>query len=156
MTTTPRSPERYAETILGVHTAHENVESLITTLDAARKVHVQLVGTVRSLRLQQDEHEQDVARKVRVDYPDLTSQAAFERKLKEVLADDEDYAELKRDIVGRQNDGDILEAEVRNLELQVKAATARVSEIGDLLRFYAAHTEARTEARRRVFDPVNG
>lgn len=154
MTTTSRSPERYAETTLGVHTAYENVESLITTLHEQRKLHVQLAGTVRTLRLTQDEMEQNVTRTVRGLYPDLPSQAAVDRKVKEALADSEVYAGLKRDIVSRQNDADVLEVEVRNLELRVKASTARIGELDALLRFYAAHTEARTESRRRVFDPV--
>jgi hypothetical protein len=154
MTTNTRSPERYAETTLGVHAAYENAESLIATLDSRRKVHVQLVGTVRTLRLQQDEHEQTVAQLVRVAYPDLSSMAAFDRKVKDALSTDEKYAELKRDAVQYTNDAETVEAEVRTLELRVKTATARIGQIGDLLRFYAAHTEARTEGRRQAFNPV--
>lgn len=154
MTTTPRNPVQYAETTLGVHTAYENNESNIAALHEQRKLHVQLVGTVRSLRLTQEELEQDVTRKVRDSIPNLPSQAAFDRKVKDLLADDEGYADLKREIVNRQNEAETVEAEVRNLELRVKAGFARIGELDALLRFYAAHTEARTEGRRQVFSPV--
>lgn len=156
MTVTPRNPVQYADTTLGVHTEYETLVSNINKLDTERKLHVQLVGTVRSLRLSQEEYEQDVARKVRIEYPDLSSQAAFERKLKEVLADDEIFAEVKREIVNRQTDAEHQEAVVRNLELLVKAGTARIGELDALLHFYASHTEAKSAARRQVFDPVLG
>lgn len=146
------TPVKYAETTLGVHTEYEALESLIAQLHDVRKMHVQLVGTVRSLRLTQDEVEQDVSRKLR-NTEEFPSQAAFDRKLKEVLADDESYADLKRDIVGRQNDAESIEAEVRTLEIQVKAKTARIGEVGDYLRWLAACKDAQTEAKRQEKDP---
>lgn len=154
--TTPRNAVQYAETILGVHTEFTKTESLVEELDKARKHHVSLVDNVRRERLHLEDIEQQLSEAVRMENPDITSAAAFDRKLKEVIGADELHGIKKHEIVTAMNEADLAEAEVRNLELKVKLGLNRINEIGGLLKFLAAHTEARTENRRRAFDPVNG
>lgn len=154
--TTPRNAVGYAETTLGVHTEFEKTESLIRELDAARRRHLAFVHEVRNQRLGIESLEQELAEKVRIENPDITSAAAFDRKLKEVIAADELHGVNKYEIVNAMRDADAAEAEVRDLELKVKLGLGRMSQTGDFMRFLAAHTEARTENRRRAFDPVNG
>jgi hypothetical protein len=153
MDTKPTTPVEYAETTLGVHRVWEEHSELIHTLDGVRKTHVTLVNDVRKLQAQTDEQEFELATALRRDN-EYNSQAAFERDLKVIVGRNETMTGLRKEILARRGDVDMLEAEVRNLELQVKATGARISELAALLHFYAECKAAQTEARKVATDPL--
>jgi hypothetical protein len=144
-----RTPVQYAETILGVHTEYEALESIITDLDDALKNQAALSVMVRQLRHSLSEREYEITCKVRAEY-ESSSQAAFDRKVKELIDADPDVQSFRQEILNASNRADTQSAEVRTLEVRAKAKNSRLVELGGLLHYYASCKEAQTEARKQV------
>lgn len=153
MDTNTRTPVEYAETILGVHSEHAAASELIVQLDRHRRTHVALVADVRRLSETIEDTEFQIATELRTTQ-EFKSEAAFDRQLRTVLAGHDTHRALKRELRERRGDADMVEAEVRNLELKVKLANSRLIELGGLLNFYASCKDAQTEARKNANDPL--
>lgn len=151
---TTNSAVKWVETDLRLHTEYAELEVLLDEAEKVRERHIQLSNSLRVLRHETENREAEIAQGVRAQ-GEFPSAAAFERKVRETFAVDEHIQRLRNDVLERANDVDALGGQLRNLELRIKAKTARVEQTGHLLKYYASFKDAQTEARRQASNPVD-
>lgn len=150
---TTNSAVKWAETDLRLHTEYDELTALLDEAEKVRTHHIQLSNSLRILRHETENREMEIAQSVRAQ-GEFPSAAAFERKVRETFAVDQDYQRLRVDVLERANDVDAIGGQLRGLELRIKAKTARVEQTGHLLKYYAEFKSAQTEARRQASNPV--
>lgn len=146
---TTHSAVKWAETDLRLHLEYDELTNLLDEADKVRENSVQLSNSLRTLRYETENREMEIAQGVRAQ-GEFPSAAAFERKVREAFSADEEVQRMRKDALDRANDSDALAAQLRGIELRIKAKTARVEQTGHLLKYYAEFKSAQTEARRQA------
>lgn len=150
---TTRNPVKYAEEELGVHETYSELEQATHEAAALRGEVALVENNIRNTEATIEAREFDVLSDLRSEW--TGSEASFDRALKIALGDDAKLRELRFDVLYHRTILTTKRAELANAEARVKNKRARVYELGDLLRFYAAGKDAVTVARVLVRDPLN-
>lgn len=133
----PPNAVQYAQDTLGVHDVHNEANAALAALGAAQNTLNAATSEIRSLHEALADRETDLTMAERASNADM-SQTAFDKYIKQVVQKDRDHADLRDTLVAAQNRRDDAEAQVRQAEMRIRIATARMEELGGLLAFYAA------------------
>lgn len=144
------TPVEYVENGLGAHKVWEDSQKVNAELHQAMRTRDALIVDARRLQDRLEARETELLDNLLGAYanmPKQPSQAQVERDLKSEVSHDEEHGAVRKAFSEAQSNRDAAVSEVRALEFQSRALTARMLEIGDVLKFYAACKDAQTQAR---------
>lgn len=145
------NPVAYAENELGVHSVYADLQQQTAYLEEVRRQHTDLVIQKRNREIALEDREGELADELRLSNVEC-SEAAFQRLLKDTLRHDEKYRQLRSEHHELSIAATQVEAELESGKAKQRMLTARVGQIGDLLRFYAAGKDAVTVAKMLTHD----
>ena len=135
----------YAENYLGVHRVHDEAESLLAELDTAMTNLDEHQDARRKLDEQIEDRQMDLLIEERGKAADI-SQAAMDRRLKEVYRKDPALQKLKSDRGYHAGIAAGLDLDIEHLKYRLKVKIARMEELGGYFQYLASvkNAEART------------
>lgn len=150
--TTRNRAIRFAEDELGVHTVFRDSVELEEKLRncIAERTEEEIIVRMREARIEGRIIE--VREKVRADSDSSISATAYESKVKDACASDEQLREYKEALSENKDRLTMLEGEIRGYELMHRSRIARMNELGGYLSYLAASRNASTAARVSVND----
>ena len=135
--TTKKTPVEYAEVDLKVHETFHDAWQVNEAHSAAVMRRVTQMQKLRECRDDIEYREHEIVTDLRGKYMDA-SEAALTRAVKLAFKDDTHLQSLSRMERVMQGEIDGTDAEIDSLKSTLKLLTARLSELGGLLNFYAA------------------
>lgn len=146
-TVTAKNPVTYAEDTLGVHHVWDEAQTRLREHDTAKGAYLAAHAAIRAAELLMADREAEIVNEERGKHPDMKI-TEFKLHVKTVSQTDPIYAEHEEIVHAQKAVKETMEQEMRHHELGVRAATARMTELGGLLEFYAASKRAATAAKR--------
>lgn len=144
------TPVEYVENGLDAHKVWEESQKVNSDLHQAMRTRDALIVDARRLQDRLDAREVELLDNLLGAYanaPKQPSQAQVDRDFKSEVSHDEEHKAVSKTLGEIQGHRDAAVSEVRALEFQSRALTARMLEIGDILKFYTACKDAQTQAR---------
>lgn len=139
--TTKKDPVTYAEVDLKVHDTFHDAWEVNEAHSAAVVRRVGHLTKLREVRDDIEHREHEIVTELRGKYMDA-SEAALSRTIKLAFKDDPHLQSLVRMERVIQGEVDGTDAEIDSLKSTLKLLTARLTELGGLLNFYAAAKSA--------------
>lgn len=127
----------YAESYLGVHRVHEEAESLLAEMDEALNALDSAIDARRTLDDQIEDRQMILLIEERGKAADI-SQAAMDRRLKEVYHKDEALKRLRMQRNAKAGEASGLELDIEHLKYRLKVKVARMEELGGYFQYLAA------------------
>jgi hypothetical protein len=127
----------YAENHLGVHRVHEEAETLLAELDEAMNALDSAIDARRTLDEQIDDRHMLLLIEERGKAADI-SQAAMDRRLKEVYHKDEELKRLRMQRNAKAGEASGLELDIEHTKYRLKVKVARMEELGGYFQYLAA------------------
>jgi hypothetical protein len=127
----------YAENTLGVHKVHDEAEALVAELDNALGLLDAAIDARRSLDEQIEDRHMELLIEERGKAADI-SQAAMDRRLKEVYHKDGTLKVLRSQRNAKAGEASGLELDIDYIKYRLKVKVARMEELGGYFQFLAA------------------
>jgi hypothetical protein len=134
---TKQNAVTYAEDTLGVHVVWEEAQQRIEAHGLATEGALRAKRDIRDIEERITDREAEITSDERGANPDMKI-TAFKEHLKVAFANDSVHQALVAELANSQNVRDGHDADMRHHELGIRALTARMTELGGLLEFYAA------------------
>lgn len=135
------NPVHYAETTLGVHRVYEEAQKSLTKLGEASSELADASAQRRSLGEMQTEKEAELISAERAANPEMSA-TAFDAHIRQMFRAHPDMRKIRYLVGEAQNRVDAATAALRVHEAAVRTHSARMTELGGLLSFYAAAKSA--------------
>lgn len=139
----------YAENYLGVHKVHDEAESVLAELNDALEDLDTAIDARRSLDDLINDREMILLIEERGKAAEI-SQAAMDRRLKEVYHKDETLRRLRVERSTKASVVSGLELDIEHIKYRLKVKVARMEELGGYFQFLAALKNAETSTPARV------
>lgn len=130
------NPVEYAEKVLGVHLPWDEAQQRLEQHALAQDRMTMLRSNLRGLKNDLEAHKIELLNQGAAMWPN-DSVTARREKTKSLIASDGEHTRLEEAITECQFDLESAEADVRHHELGLHVLTARMTELGGLLNFYA-------------------
>lgn len=127
----------YAENHLGVHRVHDEAESLLAELDEAMSALDSAIDARRTLDERIEDRQMQLLIEERGKAADI-SQAAMDRRLKEVYHKDETLRRLRMERNAKAGEASGLELDIEYTKYRLKVKVARMEELGGYFQYLAA------------------
>lgn len=141
----PMSPVDYAEQVLGVHEPWTSAQTRLDEYELALKTQALLKGRYKGVQIAIRDREFEVMTETPAKYQNA-SDTAMRRYVKEEQEQDYRLRQLRSELHQVQLDLDNVEADVLRHSRALDVLTARMTELGGLLQFYAVVKQAQTQA----------
>lgn len=128
----------YAENTIGVHQVHEEAEGLLKTLDEVFTALDAATDARRTLDEKIDDHQMDLMITLRGSVGSEISQAAFDKRLKEVYHKDETLRKLRQERNAKAGEASGLELDAEYFKYQLKVKVGRMEELAGYFQYLAA------------------
>lgn len=146
---------KYAEDELGVHAVHEAALKSRQELDECLTALSEARDEKRSIELQLQDAELEVAADERGKHPEMSA-AAMDKHLKVALSKDDRVRELREQHTKLIGDVEGCEFDRSIIEVDIKIAVARLQELGGYLQYLAAIKQADTASKDREANTSQG
>lgn len=130
------NPVTYAEETLDVHGVYEAAKQALNSLTQAAESRARLLASVRVVRSRMVDREFEIATEAAGTYSEL-SETARAKVVKGLIHDDPKHRTLRQQEHGYQDELEAEDAAIAIQERAIKVYSARMEELGGLLRFYA-------------------
>lgn len=127
----------YAENVLGVHRVHEEAEALLKELDKALAALDLAIDARRALDEQIEDRQMELLIEERGKAPEI-SQAAMDRRLKEIYHKDEMLHQLRMERNAKAGEASGLELDIDYTKYRLKVKVGRMEELNGYFQFLAA------------------
>lgn len=127
----------YAEGHLGVHRVHGEAESLLAEMDEALSALDSAIDARRTLDDQIEDRQMTLLIEERGKAADI-SQAAMDRRLKELYHKDEMLRRLRMERNAKAGEASGLELDIEHMKYRLKVKVARMQELGGYFQYLAA------------------
>lgn len=127
----------YAENTLGVHRVHEEAEALLKELDEALAALDLAIDARRALDEEIEDRQMELLIEERGKAPDI-SQAAMDRRIKEVYHKDEMLRHLRSKRNAKAGEASGLELDIDYTKYRLKVKVGRMEELNGYFQFLAA------------------
>lgn len=127
----------YAESYLGVHRVHDEAEALLAEMDEALNALDSAIDARRMLDGQIEDRQMLLLVEERGKAADI-SQAAMDRRLKEVYHKDETLKRLRMQRNAKAGEASGLELDIEHTKYRLKVKVARIEELGGYFQYLAA------------------
>lgn len=132
-----KNPVEYAEVELGVHSTWTDATARLDALQQALQTEHEAAQAIKQTKDKLADREREIVTQTRGGFHEL-SDTAWKTKLKELVHDDPASKELRDSLRSHEASHDQAGADVRYHTQGVQLYTARITELGGLLNFYAA------------------
>lgn len=152
---TSKNPVKYAEDVLGVHLPWEEVQDRLSRHAAASQQADETAIQLRATRRNLEDRKRHITAEAPSfsDWPDkVTPQREY---LKRLIDNDAECLKLERSIEELQAAHDEYKSTARHHELGINALSARMTELGGLLTFYAEVKRAETTSPVSYIRPAS-
>lgn len=139
---------KYAES-LGVHDVHTEAREALAIHKTAQQQLVDANAERREIAERLNEREVELTAEQRAEYHELSA-TAFEKVIRGALQTDSQMKALRAELRESQARVDQAEADIREAEMTIRMLSARMTELGGLLTFFASAKNASNAAPTTV------